>query len=259
MDQFFAKDFQGGPFVIFSISHIIALLSICIFTIIMCIILKKEKMSKYRKPFRYTVGIILILQELSYSLWHISIGDFHPGLYLPFHLCGAAIISSAIMMFTKNNTLFELVYFWALGGATQALLTPELGIYDFPHYRYFQMFFLSHGLLVSTVFYMTIVEKYRPHLKSFIKVIIITPIYYVVVAGLNVLTDGNYMFICRKPDTPSLLDILGPWPWYILSVFGLGFIVFSLLYSPYFIKDLLMKRRKKLRDSQRWLRPQPNK
>jgi uncharacterized membrane protein YwaF len=41
--------------------------------------------------------------------------------------------------------------------ALQAILTPDLGIYDFPHFRYFQVF-ISHGLIVTAALYMTLVE-----------------------------------------------------------------------------------------------------
>jgi len=246
MKKYFDKDFYGSPFEIFSRSHLIALLIIAFFIIIMCIILKNEKMQKFRKPFRILIGSILILQEFSYIMWHVHIGDFHPGHHLPFHLCGMGLIFSSLMLFTKNYTLYEIVYFWGLGGASQALITPDIGIYDFPHYRYFQMFFLSHGLLFSSVFYMTFVEKYRPYYKSLIKAIIISLIYYILIAGLNALLDGNYMFICHKPETPSILDYMGPWPWYILGVFAIGFLIYNILYLPYLIMDLIYKRKSKM-------------
>jgi uncharacterized membrane protein YwaF len=33
---------------------------------------------------------------------------------------------------------------------------------------------------------------------------------------VNWAIGSNYMFIARKPDTPSLIDVLGPWPLYII-------------------------------------------
>ena len=41
------------------------------------------------------------------------------------------------------------------------------------------------------------------------------------------------MFLRAKPVTGSALDLLGPWPWYILSVEGMGLALFLLLYLPF--------------------------
>ena len=36
-------------------------------------------------------------------------------------------------------------------------------------------------------------------------------------ATANLLTGGNYMWLREKPEAASLLDFMGPWPWYIVS------------------------------------------
>jgi hypothetical integral membrane protein (TIGR02206 family) len=38
---------------------------------------------------------------------------------------------------------------------------------------------------------------------------------------INKLVGANYMFLSHKPIHKSLLDVLGPYPWYILSMEGL--------------------------------------
>jgi hypothetical integral membrane protein (TIGR02206 family) len=65
------------------------------------------------------------------------------------------------MLITKNCLIYEFAYLIGIAGALQAVLTPDLGQYAFPHYRYFQVF-ISHGLIIISALYMTIVEGFRP-------------------------------------------------------------------------------------------------
>ena len=55
---------------------------------------------------------------------------------------------------------------------------------------------------------------------------------------------ANYFFLAHKPFSASILDILGPWPWYIIQgdVIALG--LFFLAWAPYKITLLIQQRRK---------------
>jgi len=174
------------------------------------------------------------------SLWRINIGVWDAGASLPLHLCGMGIVLAAFLVINRNYILYELVYFWGLGGAIQALLTPDIGAYGFPHYRFFQFFF-SHGTLIFASLYMTWIGGMRPTHHSIWKVMGITNIYLVIIAGFNYVTGGNYLFICHKPVSGSIIDVLGPWPWYILSLEVVAVISFYVYYSPFALTDLIRK------------------
>lgn len=58
----------------------------------------------------------------------------------------------------------------------------------------------------------------------------------VIIYPINILTGGNYMFLARKPSTASLLDVLGPHPWYLLALEVVAVVLFMLLYLPFAIK-----------------------
>ncbi len=159
---------------------------------------------------------------------------------LPLHICSVMVWASAYMLVTKNYSIYEMGYFLGIGGATQALLTPDASGYGFPHYRAFQTF-IAHGLLVAIPIYMTLVEGFRPTLASFKKVFIWTNIYVFFVFFLNLAIGSNYLFIAHKPEFPTLLDILAPWPWYIFQLEAIGFAIFLLLYLPFFFRDQRVK------------------
>ena len=59
-----------------------------------------------------------------------------------------------------------------------------------------------------------------------------------VVGGINALIGSNYLFIARKPDTASLLDVLPQWPWYIIHIEAIGLLSMLILYLPFAIRDL---------------------
>ena len=62
-------------------------------------------------------------------------------------------------------------------------------------------------------------------------------IYVVIVYFINSAIGSNYLMINFKPNTPSILDLLPPWPIYILYMEIIGVITILLLYLPFAIKD----------------------
>jgi hypothetical integral membrane protein (TIGR02206 family) len=140
------------------------------------------------------------------------------------------------MLITKSYTIYEFAYLLGIPGAMQALLTPDAGIYGFPHFRFFQVF-ISHGAIVISALYMTFVAGYRPRVTSLWRVGLIANLYMIAVGIVNTLIGSNYLYIAHKPATASILDALPPWPWYILWIEGIGIASILLMYAPFALRD----------------------
>lgn len=235
MGQYFAKDYTGGAFELYGTDHLIAL-GIITLACFSFMYFRNTWGEKERKFFRYFVAAVLVINETSWHAWAAYWGLWTIQTMLPLHICSVFVWLSAYMLVVKNRDIYEMAYFLGLGGATQALLTPDASQYGFPHYRAFQTF-ISHGLLVIVPIYMTLVEGYRPTLQSFKRVFVWTNIYMVIVFFLNLAIGSNYLFIGHKPEFPTLIDMLSPWPWYILELEAVGFAVFFIIYLPFLIKD----------------------
>ena len=234
MNQFFASDFTGQPFVIFSPSHLVAL-SIIVVILLTIYIFRNRFTERGKRIFRYALAAMLIIQEISNHAWFIYAGQWTAQEMLPLHLCGLLVWASAFMLIWKSNTVYEFAYIIGIMGALQALLTPNIGAYGYPHFRFFQTN-LSHGGIVIAALYMTWVEGFRPYPKSLWHVLIYGNIYMVFAGIINWLIGSNYLFIAHKPETASILDSLPEWPIYILYIEGLGIIlgfidVFTILYQ----------------------------
>lgn len=238
MDQFFAKDFVGEEFIFLGTAHLIALFSILLFNFYL--LRYKAKSEETRQKVRWTMAILLWVNEIGWHLWNASVGQWNLQTMLPLHVCSALVWLGGVMLVTKSYRIYEFAYFMGIAGALQALLTPDLGIYGFPHYRFFQTF-LSHGLIVTSAVYMTTVEGFRPTWRSLGRVFLGMNIYMVIVFFLNQAIGSNYMYVAHKPETASLLDVMPDWPWYILWLEAIGLLNCLILYLPFMIKDWRLK------------------
>jgi hypothetical integral membrane protein (TIGR02206 family) len=235
MERFFIKDYTGAPFELFGPAHLAAL-GVVLVLIVLLIAFRRSFTPRGRQYFRTILAAVLILNELAWHLWNYLTGQWTVQTMLPLHLCSVLVWVSAYMLLTRHTTIYEFAYFLGIAGATQALLTPDAGIYGFPHFRFFQSI-ISHGSIVLAAFYMTFVEGFRPYKSSLLRVLVWANLYMAAVGLVNWLLGSNYLFIARKPDTASLIDMLGPWPWYILSLEALGIVLCLLLYLPYAVRD----------------------
>jgi hypothetical integral membrane protein (TIGR02206 family) len=241
MTQFFTKDWSGAPFIFFGAAHIVALLVVVLLNVFL-IWRYKNALEKARRNVAYVMAGVLWANELSWHLWNAFTGQWTIQTMLPLHLCSVLVWTGALMLVTKNYSIYEFCYFLGIGGALQALLTPDLGLYSFPHFRFFQTY-ISHGLIISAAIYMTVVEGFRPTWKSLLRVALWINVYMAVVFGINLLIGSNYLFVAHKPPTASLLDLLPAWPWYILWMEAIGLVMCLILYLPFAIKDWRAKAR----------------
>jgi hypothetical integral membrane protein (TIGR02206 family) len=234
MSQFFTANYTGPAFVLFGSFHLAALA--CIVALNLFLLQLRNSSESTKHNIRWTMALVLWGNEIGWHIWNAAVGRWTIQTMLPLHVCSILVWLGALMLVTKSYSIYEFMYFIGIGGALQALLTPDIGIYGFPHFRFFQTF-ISHGLIVTAAIYMTTVEGFRPTWKSFVRVAVLTNVYMVIVFFINSTIGSNYMMINGKPATASILDLLPPWPIYIIYMEVLGIVTFLLLYIPFIIKD----------------------
>lgn len=152
---------------------------------------------------------------------------------LPFHLCDIAAITAGFALLTRRPLLCALTYFWGLAATFQALLTPAISV-GFPAWS-FLSFFIQHFAIVAAALYLPIVVGWRPRpplWKGPLEVYGCSVAYIIFALAVNQSLDTNFGFASRPPDNPSLIDHLGPWPWYLISLQGIAFAMFILLAWP---------------------------
>jgi len=214
-------------FKLYSLTHI-AVLLMTIFIIIFLITILKDKNDSVKSIFRYTLAIVIMVAEISYLLWIIANDKFDPLIHLPFNICSICLFIAFFMLLTKKKIFFEILYFWGISGSCYALIFPNV-IYGFPHFRFFE-FFIAHGSILLSVFYMIFIEKYILDRKSLLTVSIFTGFYIIFIFTFNLITGANYLFLKNKPVFRSFYDFLGPWPIYPFLLIPFVTLLFILMY-----------------------------
>ncbi len=183
------------------------------------------------KILRISLGTILLLDSAAYYSTLAANGQLSDPDHLPLQLCDASLCLVIVALFTLNKFVYDLAYYGALAGATMALLTPNV-TGPFPSLWTVQ-FFIDHGLIVAGALYLVWSGQARPSKGSVLRAMLWLNIYAAFVGTIDWIFKTNYMYLRAKPQNGSLLNFLGPWPWYILAAEGVALVVFGLLYLPF--------------------------
>jgi len=194
-------------------------------------------------PGRWTVPAARVLALVIFAGWageylaDVLLGTWSIQYDLPLQLTDAISVTAILALWTRRMLLVELVWFWSLTASLQATLTPDLS-QTFPSVYYFTYFIYHIGAIVGGCFLVLGCRCY-PRLGAVWRVYAATFVFVLVAALGDVFTGGNYMFLREKPAYSSLLNVMGPWPWYIASTAVLGLV---LLFAVKLLTDWARRR-----------------
>jgi hypothetical integral membrane protein (TIGR02206 family) len=179
------------------------------------------------------LAILIIANETSWWVWLGFQHTWSLSYALPLHLCDVAAFVAAAALWTRRPLLVELTYFWGLAGTSNSLITPDISDH-FPGYLFFQ-FYIDHGAIVAAALLLVIGLQITPRSGAVARVALLTLVLAAFDSVVNLLTGGNYMFLRHAPGVHSLLDLMGPWPWYVLGAAVIALALFAALDLPFAI------------------------
>jgi hypothetical integral membrane protein (TIGR02206 family) len=190
------------------------------------------------RPGRWTIwparalSIVLVAVAVAFIATPIVTGTWSVRSSLPLDLCDVAVLIAAAACWQPGRQLaVELTYYWGLAGTLQAVSTPDLSV-AFPHLVFFE-FVVAHLAIVIAAGYLVVGLGRRPGRGSVARVFGITAAYTAVIGVVDWLTGANYMYLRAVPGHASLLSVLGPWPWYLLSAAVVALILLFALDLPF--------------------------
>jgi hypothetical integral membrane protein (TIGR02206 family) len=177
------------------------------------------------------LAVALVLNEVAFRIVHGLDRGLSARTDLPLQLTDAATVAAVIALWWGSPLAFELTWFWAGSATVQALLTPDLR-QSFPDYRWW-WFVIAHGGVVVAAVLMAWGMRRTPRPGAVARAYAWSLGVTALAAAGCLLFDGNYMYLRRRPRGGSLLDVMGPWPWYIVSAAALALALFWLLDRPF--------------------------
>lgn len=179
------------------------------------------------------LAVVLIGAEIGWWIYLAATGakDAELGSALPLQLCDTAIFISALALVLRTQLLIEITYFWGLAGTIQAVITPDL-LEHFPSFPYFQ-YYVAHGGIVLAALFLVVGLGRWPRHNAVLRVFLITIAYTLLVGAIDAAGGADYMYLRSKPTSATLLDLLGPWPWYLAWAALIGVALLLVLDAPF--------------------------
>ena len=172
------------------------------------------------------LGCMLLAAGPGWHLYRLARGWLRYPSGLPITICDVSLVLSAAALLTRRKWAYEFAYYNAFG-ALGALITPNLWE-SFPSLSTIQFFTGHCGILVAVLF-LTWSGAMRPRPGSARRVFAALNLLVLAMAVFDLATGANYLYLRQKPDAATLLDYLGPWPFYLIACEAGALAVFTLM------------------------------
>ena len=227
----------GTPFQLFGTVHLLTIFTVITVSIFLPKFYKDKSENQKSLMNKVIASIIAAHVIISpYKDLYLLATPYDWRETIPLHMCDLSEIFLIWFLLGGPRILYLCAFFWGLGGASMAILTPDISHHDLDYI----FFMIGHGMIIVGIMYATVSLGNRPYAKDILKVSAITafillPIVYVI--NLILGDPANFWYLMAKPDGASLMDVFPEPPLHLLVITPLAIAVFYLIYLPYFIKD----------------------
>ncbi|MBL1217693.1 MAG: TIGR02206 family membrane protein [Planctomycetes bacterium] len=199
-------------FELWSFSHALAIILSAGLVCALISIRRHPPMSLSPEKCDRILGVLLLVAWIGQTVWWAIPPRLELDKSLPLHLCDLASLAAPFALLSRQRFFRVILYFWGLGLTSQAYFTPTLQ--EGPAIAAYWLFWLNHFSIVGAALYDVIARGYRPTWGDYGKAMTALLAYGAVMFPVNLSLGWNYGYIGQAdPQTPTLLDVIGPWPW----------------------------------------------
>lgn len=164
--------------------------------------------------FNRIFAAVIVAVTVPLQIAQLLPGEWDLDTSLPLQLCDWAWVFAAHALWTGSRLSATVTCLWGLTLTTQAVILPDLAS-DFPEPRYL-MFWAMHLLIVWAAVHVVVGMRVVPTWREYATTVTITASWVASMLIVNAALGTNYGYLNRKPDRGSILDLMGPWPQYLM-------------------------------------------
>lgn len=216
----------------YGIEHVTVLVVIVVVAVVCTVLARRARDGDRINRVLSISGWVMLAVTVVWTIWGLLPTNWDIHQSLPFHFSDAARYLTAIALITRSGWAIAILYYWGLTLNLQSVLTPDLNYLQFPVLE-FAMYWILHAAVLIAPIVLTWGFGYRPTWRGYAFTFGATVEWAAVAFVVNLMTGSNYSYVSGGPAGASLLDVLGPWPLYLLSVAGLMIVVWGLMTWPW--------------------------
>lgn len=216
-------------------SHWVVLALTVAGAVVLVLLGRRHRGTRTAERFSRALGAVLLGGAVLSLLWGLLPANFDRTQSIPLQLSDLLRFVAGYALLTRRRWAVAVTYYWGLTLNPQAMLTPSLVYVSVPAVD-FASYWLLHVLVMWAPIYLTWGLGLRPDWHSYRTAGGITLGWAVIAFTLNSIAGTNYGYLNRKPSSTTLLDVLGPWPFYLLVEIAAVFIVWALITLPWTLR-----------------------
>jgi len=178
-------------------------------------------------------GWALLVITVLWTVWGMLPHNYDVLESLPLHFSDALRVITAVALIRRSGWAIAVSYFWGLTLNLQSMLTPDLTYAFGVPWLDSAMYWILHITVMVAPVVLVWGLGYRPTWFGYGTAFALAVGW----AGLALVANGaigaNYGYLSYAPEGPTLLDVLGPWPIYILWEAVLVASVWALMTWPW--------------------------
>ena len=218
-------------FTAYDVTHVAALVVLLVGCVLLVPLGRRLRRTDPEDRTGRVFAVLLLAGTLPLQVLYFTPAFFELDRTLPVQLCDLASFVSVWALWSHRRWAVALTYLWGIPLTTQAILTPDL-VTAFPH-PVFLLFWVMHIGIVWAAVYLSLGRGLGPDWRDYRMAVAVTATWAVAVFCLNLALDTNYGFLNAKPAGGSVLDLLGPWPTYVVAEIVIISTVWALMTWPF--------------------------